>query len=316
MIWPGSSGRLRAVSTRRFWLLALGTSLAACSPKGSRTAEPVERPAGPVGLEEARRYVVSLVNRDRAEAGLEPVERDELAEKSGQRHVEDMALHGFTAHWGSDGSVPEQRYTEAGGVHFVQENAACFFDGVERALDPAPRFSADQLEQIESAFIHEVPPNDGHRKNILKKWHNRLGIGLAKPAGVDQPCMTQEFVDEYGEYDPVPREAKVGQKISVSGEVHAPAEFGGVGLARIDPAKPLSASHLNRTSSYPVPEPYVVYFPAGYKTPKPVQLSGKRFSIDVDLKHQGAGRYQVSVWGRYPGDEAFVMTSLRVIDVR
>jgi len=274
------------------------------------------RPGGPVGLEEARRYVLSLVNRDRAEEGLEPVERDETAERAGQRHVEDMVRVGFTAHWGSDGSVPEQRYTEAGGVHFVQENAACFFDGEPRELDPNPLFDPAALEQIESAFIHEQPPNDGHRKNILKKWHNFLGVGLAKPVGVDQPCMAQEFVDQYGDYDGLPREAKLGQTLTVAGSVSKPAEFGGVGLARVPPAKPLDAKHLNSTSTYPVPEPYVVYFPEGFKTPKPVKISGDRFSIDVAPNQGGPGRYQVSVWGRYPGNDAFVMVSLRTVDVR
>jgi uncharacterized protein YkwD len=290
---------------RKLFLLLQATLLIGCNAPGhsagGKLNEPLERPTGPVGLEDARRYVLGLVNRDRAEAGLDPVERDEIAERAGQRHVEDMTEHGFTAHWGTDGSVPEQRYTEAGGVHFAQENAACFFDGQAREIDKNPSFDAAMLDQIESAFIHEQPPNDGHRKNILKKWHNKVGIGLAKPVGVNQPCMAQEFVDEYGDYD---------------GCVEKPAEFGGVGLARIDRAQPLSVAHLNGTSSYPVPEPYVVYFPEGYKTPKPVKVQGNHFDIDLTLSHGGPGRYQVSVWGRYPGREACVMVSLRTIDVR
>ena len=305
---------------RTLFVLLQATLLVGCNPPGhgagGKPDQPLVRPAGPVGLEEARRYVLGLVNKDRAEADLEPVERDEVAEQSGQRHVEDMVQHGFTAHWGTDGSVPEQRYTEAGGVHFAQENAACFFDGQAREIDKNPSFDAAMLDQIESAFIHEQPPNDGHRKNILKKWHNKLGIGLAKPVGVNQPCMAQEFVDEYGDYEGLPREAKLGQTLHVAGKVDKPAEFGGVGLARIEPVHALSVAHLNATSSYPVPDPYVVYFPEGYKTPKPVRVQGNHFDIYVTLSHGGPGRYQVSVWGRYPGSEAFVMVSLRTIVVR
>jgi uncharacterized protein YkwD len=302
---------------RNGWPWAAALAVLGCAPHGGSggSAEPPVRPQGPLGLEAAREYVLRLVNHDRNEAGLDPVERDEVAEKAGQRHVDDMVEKGYTAHWGSDGSVPEQRYTEAGGSDFVQENAACFFDGQVRTLDPNPSFDPALLEQVESAFIHEQPPNDGHRKNILKKWHNRVGIGLAKPEGVNQPCMSQEFVDAYGEYDGIPQEARVGQNLSVAGEVHKPAEFGGVGLARIDKAKPLGATHLNSTGTYPVPDPYVVYFPQGYKTPKPVKVEGNRFSIDVGLNHGGPGRYEVSVWARYPGNDAFVMVSLRTVDV-
>lgn len=275
----------------------------------------MSRPQGPIGIVEARRYVVSLINRDRADQGLEPVVYDEVAEKAGQRHTDDMVRNGYTAHWGTDGSVPEQRYTEAGGADFVQENAACFFDGTVRELDPNPTFDAIALEQIQSAFVNEQPPNDGHKKNILKKWHTGVGIGLGKPVGVDQPCMAQEFVDDYGTYDALPATAKPGEKIEVKGEVTGAAEFGGVGVARIDSQKPLTAEHLNSTSSYPVPEPLVVYYPAGFKTPKPVTVNGKQFAIDFALD-QGPGRYEISVWGRFPDNKAFVMVSLRSIDVR
>jgi hypothetical protein len=59
-----------------------------------------------------------------------------------------------------------------------------------------------------------------------------------------------------------------------------------------------------------------MYFPAGYKTPKPVDVKGSHFSIEVPLSDKGKkGRYEVSVWGSYPGDSAFVMVSLRVVDV-
>jgi uncharacterized protein YkwD len=289
-----------------------------CSARGfsAGASEPVERPGGPLALADARSYVLSLINRDRAAAGLEPVELDPTAERAGQRHVEDMVRNGFTAHWGSDGSVPEQRYSEAGGQHFVQENAACFFDGEQRELDADPRFDPVELEKIESAFINETPPNDGHRKNILKPVHKLVGIGLAKPRGIKQPCMAQEFVDAYGEYEPLPAQARVGQTLRLAGEVREPVEFGGVGISRLDPAQGLSARHLNETSVYPVPEPHVLYFPAGYKTPKPVQVNGRSFSIDVPLDDGGRpGRYGVSVWGRYPGSEALVMVSLRVISV-
>jgi uncharacterized protein YkwD len=303
------------------WLPAAVLALSGCSGRagssGGGKLVPVEQPQGPVGIEEARQFVLSLVNRDRAEAGLEPVVRDEVAERAGQRHVEDMTKHGFTAHWGTDGSVPEQRYSEAGGVHFVQENAACFFDGTLREIDPEARFDPTALEKIQAAFMAEVPPNDGHRLNILKPVHKRLGVGLAMPTNVDQPCMTQEFVDDYGEYDELPRVGKPGQKITVSGQIKDPVQFGGVGIGRIEPAKPMLPEQLNATSVYRVPEPYVLYFPAGFKTPKPVTVKGKSFTIDLSIDDRGRpGRYQVSVWGKYPGSDALVMVSLRTIDVR
>lgn len=294
---------------------ALATLLgAACSPPASTP----QRPTGPLDLEQARQYVLDLVNADRRREGLPPVERDPVAERAAQQHAEDMAHLGFTAHWGSDGSVPEERYTRAGGQHFVQENAACFFDGLARPLDAHPQLSASLLELIQGSFMAEVPPNDGHRKNILGPRHTGLGVGLAQPAESAQPCMAQEFTDVLGDYEPLPKSARVGQTIRVAGELAEPVRFGGVGLSRIEPRKKLTTKHLNSTSSYPIPAPYQSYFPEGFQTPKPVQLVGRRFSIDVPLSElERPGRYGVSVWGIHPdGGEQLVMVSLRIIDVR
>jgi uncharacterized protein YkwD len=286
------------------------------SAHGRPEASVVVAPEGPMDLERARTYALDLVNRDRAEQGLEPVEWDDVAARAATRHAEDMVRHGYTGHWGSDGSVPEHRYTEAGGVHMNQENAGCFFDGVKRELERHPRIAASEVDKIEAAFINETPPNDGHRKNILKPTHNRVGIGLAQPRGLKQVCMAQEFVDAYGEYEPLPRSARRRARISVAGDVSPPAQFGGVGIARTDLPGPMSFEELSAKSTYHVPEPYVLYFPAGYKTPRPVRVQGRRFSIGVTLDDHGApGLYEVSVWGKYPGSEALVPISLRTVVV-
>lgn len=300
-----------------FFLVLSALSSAACGPKQSAGLA-TEKPKGPLGLEDARRYVVDLVNRDRAEEGLPPVELDDTASEAAQRHSDDMAAHGFTAHLGTDGSVPEQRLSEAGVNDMGQENAACFFDGVSRPLDPNPVFKPELLEKIEHAFISEVPPNDGHRKNILRKVHNKLGVGLSKPLGIDDPCMAQEFIDDYGDYDELPKKAKVGQRIEVSGEVRPPMRFGAVGIARIDRAKPLSPQMLNGTGGYSFPKPGELYFPAGFKTPRPVEVDGARFSIEVALdQRRKPGRYEISIWGNQPEDgRALEMIGLWVIDVR
>jgi uncharacterized protein YkwD len=276
----------------------------------------LDRPTAPLDLADAEQYVLALINRDRAGEGLPPVAWDETAAKAGTRHVRDMVTHGFTAHWGTDGSIPEQRYTESGGVHMAQENAGCFADGKERELDSDPRFDAEELERIESAFFNETPPNDGHRKNILKRWHTHVGVGLAKAKGAKIVCQAQEFVDRYGDYDDLPQTAKKGEVLRIAGEVEAPAKFIGVGLARVALPLPRTPADLMATSTYPIPAPYATYFPAGYKTPKPVTVKGSSFSIDLPLSDRGkGGLYEVSIWGEVPGTKDFVMISLRTIRV-
>ncbi len=263
--------------------------------------------------------MLELVNRDRQSQGLAPVALDHgFAMRAAQTHAEDMAKNGYLGHWGTDGSVPEQRFTEAGGRDMVMENASCFTDEAKRALDPDARIDAANVEQTEDMFFHEQPPHDGHRKNILKPWHLSVGIGIAQPATTPReipvPCIVQEFVDSYGTYGPLPSSVHVGSAVHIEGTVAPPATFAGVGLARIDSPKPLGIAELNRRRSYPIPKPYQMYWPPGYQTPIPVRVAGGRFSVDLPVSDGGQpGMYEVSVWASLPGSAELVMVSLRTM---
>ncbi|MBX3214432.1 MAG: CAP domain-containing protein [Labilithrix sp.] len=279
----------------------------------------VERPRAPLTVPEARRYMVALINRDRAAHGLAPVELDEGAPTAaGQRHAEDMVRLGYLGHWGSDGSVPEQRHTEAGGADMVLENALCFTDEAKRTVDERPLIDPKQVERAESLFYNEVPPNDGHRRNILKPAHTRVGVGVAQFVETAKelavPCFAQEFVDGYGTYAPLPRKAKPGAKVHVEATLTNGARPTGVGVARIPLPKPIAASELNRRRSYPVPKPFQMYWGPGFVTPIVAKITGPKIEIDVPLSDKGQpGLYEVSVWAKLAGSDEQTMVSLRTV---
>jgi uncharacterized protein YkwD len=280
-------------------------------------------PAGKtLTVAQARAYMVKLINRDRASAGLSAVEFDEGAPtRAGQAHSEDMAKNGYLGHWGTDGSVPEERFTEVGGADMVLENSSCFTDEKARTLDRSPRIDPRNVERAEDMFFHEQPPHDGHRQNILKPWHRKVGIGIAQPVAtateIPVPCFAQEFTDPYGTYTPVPKTARAGALLHVQGTVSAPATFAGVGLARVDAPKPIEVAELNHRRSYPVPTPYQMYWPPGFETPIPVKVAGSRFEVDVPLSDKGKpGMYELSVWATLPGSQELVMIGLRTVQVR
>jgi hypothetical protein len=264
--------------------------------------------------------MVALVNRDRATNGLAPVVLDEGAPTaSGQAHAEDMVGLGYLGHWGSDGSVPEQRHTEAGGADMVLENALCFTDEAKRVADPRPLIDPAQVERAESMFFEEVPPNDGHRRNILKPLHTGVGIGVAQSTETAKelavPCFAQEFVDAYGTYAPLPRLAKVGASVHVKGTLVDGARPTGVGIARVAMPTPIAVAELNRRRSYPVPKPYQLYWGPGFVTPLVVAISGQDFAVDVPLSDRGQpGLYEISVWAKIGASEQS-MVSLRTIRV-
>lgn len=281
----------------------------------------VERPNRRLTVKEARVYMLALINRDRATQGLPPVTLDDGAPQgAGQAHAEDMAKLGYLGHWGSDGSVPEQRHTEAGGADMVLENALCFTDEQKRTLDTNPMIEPAQIERAESLFFDEVPPNDGHRKNILKAMHTRVGIGVAQPIETEKeiavPCFAQEFVDGYGTYGTLPKKTKIGATVKVEGTLSGGARPTGVGVARIVSPKPIAPGELNKRRSYPVPKPYQMYWGPGFVTPIQVKIDGTKLSIDVPLDDKKQpGLYEISIWAKMNGQGEHAMVGLRTVVV-
>ncbi len=263
--------------------------------------------------------MLALVNRDRASHGLAPVELDEgPAMAAGQAHADDMVRLGYLGHWGSDGSVPEQRHTNAGGADMVLENALCFTDEARREVDAKALIDPKEVERAESMFFDEVPPNDGHRKNILKPAHTRVGIGIAQSKETAKelpvPCFAQEFVDGYGSYGAIPPRAKLGSTVRVEATLKSGARPTGVGLARIPRPSPLTPSELNKRRSYPVPKPYQMYWGPGFVTPILAKIDGQKIAIDVPLSDKGQpGLYEVSVWAKLGTSEEHTMVSLRTL---
>ncbi len=158
--------------------------------------------SGDLSLEQARRYMLDLINRDRAAYGLRPVSLDPMASRAGQEQAEEMAAHSCLAHFNLAGESPQQRYTRCGGREPVSENVALltgFYGGGSSApyrLDAAPRFSRRELERIERMYMCESAPYDGHRRNILNPYSTHVGIALAR-AGTDSAfnvANTQEFI--------------------------------------------------------------------------------------------------------------------------
>jgi len=119
--------------------------------------------------------LLKLLNDERRAAGLNVLELDPLACKVAAEHARDMATGHFISHWGSDGRKPYHRYSFAGGVDAVQENASAT-DGVQSLAVPG---ILAELRERHQSMLAEVPPHDGHRKTILDPYHTHVGFGIA-----------------------------------------------------------------------------------------------------------------------------------------
>lgn len=275
-------------------------------------------------LNDARLYMVSLINRDRASLGLAPVELDPVATAAGQEHSDDMGVSKYISHWDMQGRKPDQRYSEVGGQGAVSENVLVTHDFAEAetyALAPKQSFRKSELEYMESLFFDEQAPNDGHRKNILNPHHNKVGIGLTLTLPGGRVACTQEFVNQYGSVTKLPEQHQRGQSIAVNGELPKGVSIYSVDVYREDQPKPMSRSELRATHSYTMPTENVArYFPPPYLSPARMNVvktqDGERFAIDVKATQDWKpGLYYVVVWVKKTDSTAPLVTSTQTVAI-
>jgi uncharacterized protein YkwD len=106
--------------------------------------------------------VVDLVNAERSQLGLAPLQMDVRLMEAAQLHSDDMASNDFVGHTGSNGSSPGQRIEAAGYQPWLAwgENVAA------GQTTPA---------QVVSAWL----ASPGHRANILSTNFVHIGVGHA-----------------------------------------------------------------------------------------------------------------------------------------
>lgn len=271
-----------------------------------------------MSIAEAKQYMLSLINRDRKSQGLKEVVGDEIAERAGNLHSDEMAKFGFLSHWDTAGRKPDQRYCEAGGTGFVMENGHIEFNGyaddsaggsAEFKVDPSATISKRDIEDIQSGFFNEQPPNDGHRRNILDPDHTRVGIGLtvAKKGDSFRIACAQEFIHSYGKVESKPQSVKLGESFTIAGSLDPGLRLSSVDLFWEELPRPMTIKQLDETHSYGPPQTRVnTYFPntpaaQGHLTIS--ETAGRQdftCTFETDKATWKPGLYYVYVWTRTP----------------
>lgn len=157
-----------------------------------------------VPREELVQHALDLINEDRADFGLPPVELS--ANQAAQAHAQDVFNTKQISHWMTNGEKPYMTYSRYGGEGNVQQNVAI------------AGFSADQYEECRTSILidcERIEPlstieelefkmmyrdkeccNDGHRDNILDPRHTHVSIGIV----YDQYYLAfvENFENNYG----------------------------------------------------------------------------------------------------------------------
>jgi uncharacterized protein YkwD len=195
-----------------------------------------------------RLRLVERINRDRAEHGVRPVAYDPLASRIGDAFCLDAVLTGVSAHFDAAGRAPYVRWGRGGGVDYHVQNVTAY--AISSGVLDRP------LEEIalagHASMMAEQPPDDGHRRTILDRELDHVGIGLGVAAG--EVRMTQEFSRVAFDWLALPDRPLPARSLALVGGKPLP----GLSVALVEirhepPPRPLARDDPRRSGSYGYP---------------------------------------------------------------
>lgn len=272
-----------------------------------------------------RGELLRLVNRDRKQFGLAPVELDTFASDVADNYCRQQIREKTSGHFGIDGLTPYMRYAFAGGNDSVSENAAAWsatFSFGARAL-------YEMMHRSQDAMMNEVAPHDGHRRTILDPHATHVGIGLAWERGEFR--IVQEFIRRYLTWShAMPRNAVVGEKVTCSARPVAGYKVEAITVHHEPFPQTLSAVLVNSIETYSLPDKRKEFLPrlkpaefrrtvnGGLEQYSERYSNGRQgdfvvakdgsFTFQVPFA-DGPGVYTVVVWVRKQGDAESIPAS-------
>lgn len=139
-----------------------------------------------VPREELVQHALDLINKDRAEFGMPPVELS--ANQAAQAHAEDVFNTKLISHWMTNGEKPYMTFTRYEGKGSVQQNVAIAGFSAEQYEECRTNILIDcerieplsTIEELEYEMMYKDKEccNDGHRNNILDPRHTHVSIGI------------------------------------------------------------------------------------------------------------------------------------------
>jgi uncharacterized protein YkwD len=244
--------------------------------------------------------MVQRINQDRAKFGLQPVKEDDAATKIGMINAIEQQKYQFVGHQSVDGSDPYYRYSQIGGNDYHAQNTAGRWGYRLNSLTYEQVL--DWIMDSHYRMVSEVPPHDGHRRNILDPYRNFVGIGIAYS---NKNCyLTQEFLNRYIAFkNPIPKKVRKGREFSIQGKPYRGYKVAGATIFYEPFFSPLTPAQINDIPNYGLPDTRLDLYkklPAGYKYSNgsngDIELkSDGSFSLPLK-QYKGSGVYTLVIW--------------------
>jgi len=189
---------------------------------------------------------LEVINASRKKHKAKPVALDILASRVANRMCREAAENGYISHWNMAGEKPYLRYAFAGGYDHIAENA--FGEWTTGTYENTPSSISELMKSGHKSFMSERAPADGHKKNIINKTHNFVGLGYYLTGA--QFRYYEEFIDRYLEFEKIPAQVRAGQNTSITFRCSGRYYPYYIIVYREDFPAPMKPEELNRTGGY------------------------------------------------------------------
>ena len=99
-----------------------------------------------------------------------------------------------------------------------------------------------------ATFMAEKSPYDGHKKNILNKSHNFVGIGYYLSG--KQFRYYEEFIDRNFEFENIPSEVRIDEPFNITVKTNGENYLYYLVVYREDFPKPMTPAQISKIGSY------------------------------------------------------------------
>jgi uncharacterized protein YkwD len=231
---------------------------------------------------------LEVINESRKKNNADPVRLDIFASRVANKMCIEAARNDYTSHWNLNGEKPYQRYALAGGYDHVSENA--YGEWQSEDYDTTDTSISDLMKSAHGTFMAERAPADGHKKNIIDKTHNFVGIGLCITG--NQFRYYEEFIDRYYSFERITPALKINESGSITVSTDGQNFLNYLIIYREKLPVPMKPAQLKKTGGYDD------YTNEEYLTIPAWDLAKfrKDFTYTIPLKFTKEGSYYIQIY--------------------
>ena len=230
---------------------------------------------------------LDIINKSRKKNDASPVRLDILASRVANKMSKEAAENEYLGQWNLAGEEPYLRYAFAGGYDHVSENA--YGEWSSDSYTKSSQVIASMMKSGHGKLMAEKAPDDGHKKTIIEKSHNYVGIGYCLSG--KQFRYYEEFIDRYLEFEQIPAQVKAGESCNITVKTSGRSFLYYLIIYRENWPQPLSPAQISRKGSY------IDYTNEEYKTIVAWDLSryrnGTLYQIPLNFKDDGLYYIQI-----------------------